>query len=245
MEWWSTQLLPNIPPQSVIVLNRAPYHNLQKDKPPTKSNTKAVMKQWLDHHNIEYESTVLKRDLFKRIQDQHQHSLFLTDQAAQENGHTALRLPVAHCELNPIELAWASVKGFVARQNQHFRLADVEKLTPQGLEHTTPEMWNNFCKHVIKLENSYFENDVIVEEAIEEFAIELLPEDSESDEEIDDEALIDFDDKDLIDHALHLLQSPIADNSNDKEQDRQQCTSRQNLLARMDKSFLDSVLPLP
>lgn len=24
-----------------------------------------------------------------------------------------MRLPVAHCELNPIEMAWAQVKGYV------------------------------------------------------------------------------------------------------------------------------------
>ena len=32
---WFTQLLPNIPPTSVIVLDNASYHNKQKDKPPT------------------------------------------------------------------------------------------------------------------------------------------------------------------------------------------------------------------
>jgi len=41
----------------------------------------------------------------------------LTDKAAHEHGHAVLRLPVAHCELNPIKLVWASVKGYVTKHN--------------------------------------------------------------------------------------------------------------------------------
>ena len=40
---------------------------------------------------------------------------------------------LAHCELNPIELAWASVKGYVATHNQAFTLAKMEKQIPEGL----------------------------------------------------------------------------------------------------------------
>lgn len=35
-------------------------------------------------------------------------------------GHEVVRLPVAHCELNPIEMAWAQVKECVRRNNQKF-----------------------------------------------------------------------------------------------------------------------------
>ena len=28
-------------------------------------------------------------------------------------GHEVVRLPVAHCKLNPIEMAWSQVKGYV------------------------------------------------------------------------------------------------------------------------------------
>jgi hypothetical protein len=36
---------------------------------------------------------------------------------------------VRHCELNPIELIWAQVKGFVAKNNTTFRLKDAKDLT--------------------------------------------------------------------------------------------------------------------
>ena len=33
-------------------------------------------------------------------------------------GHEVVRLPVAHCELNPIEMAWSQVKGHVKDNNK-------------------------------------------------------------------------------------------------------------------------------
>ena len=55
-----------------------------------------------------------------------------------------LRLPVAHCELNPIELAWASVKGYVAKHNKKHNLTEIEQLTPKGFEHITTDMGDSF-----------------------------------------------------------------------------------------------------
>ena len=40
---------------------------------------------------------------------------------------TVLQLPVAHCELNPIELVWAAVKGHVAKYNKHFTMTEVQQ----------------------------------------------------------------------------------------------------------------------
>ena len=85
-----------------------------------------------------------------------------------------LRLPIAHCELNTIELAWASVKGYVAKHNKDFKLKDIERL---GFEHTTTDMWGNFCRHVIDVENRYIEQDGIVEDTVEEMRIEIGEED--------------------------------------------------------------------
>ena len=31
-----------------------------------------------------------------------------------------VRLPVAHCELNPIEKAWSQVKGYVKESNKKY-----------------------------------------------------------------------------------------------------------------------------
>ncbi|KAJ8911297.1 hypothetical protein NQ315_003288 [Exocentrus adspersus] len=50
------------------------------------------------------------------------------DEMAASRQITVLRLPPYHCELNPIELVWAQVKGDVARNNTSFKLSDVKIL---------------------------------------------------------------------------------------------------------------------
>ena len=52
--WWTTQLLPNIPPASVIVMDNAPYHTVMTDatRPAHSSSRKAELQQWLTAHNI-------------------------------------------------------------------------------------------------------------------------------------------------------------------------------------------------
>lgn len=44
------------------------------------------------------------------------------------NIHIVLRLPLYHCELNPIELAGSSVKNHVWINNKTFKLPDVNIL---------------------------------------------------------------------------------------------------------------------
>ena len=241
MEWFTEQLLPNIPDNSVIVVDNASYHNKQKDKPPTTATRKDDIRKWLDEHNIQYSDKDIKKTLLDKVRQHRPRPLYLTDEVAQKHGHTVLRLPIAHCELNPIELAWASVKGYVAKQNKDFNLKEIERLTPQGFEHTTTDMWRNFCRHVVDVENKYIELDGILEDTVEEMRIEIGEEDDDSDD--DDDDLFDDNDRQMIDSALHEANMPSTSSNTDI------CTNpRRDLTERLqqyDANFLDSVLPLP
>ena len=117
MEWMTQQLLPRLEEPTVIILDNASYHNKQKDKPPTSTDKKDDIKTWLDQHHISYSDTDIKKTLLEKVKQHRPTPIYLSDKAAHEHGHTVLRLPVAHCELNPIELAWASVKAYIARHN--------------------------------------------------------------------------------------------------------------------------------
>ena len=194
MEWMTQQLLPRLEEPTVIILDNASYHNKQKDKPPTSTDKKDAIKTWLDQHHISYSITDIKKTLLEKVKQHRPTPIYLTDKAAHEHGHTVLRLPVAHCELNPIELAWASVKAYIARHNTRYTLQEVQ------LKHTTADMWRNFYRHVVKVEEDYMVKDGIVEETVEEMTLTITP---DSDDTSEDEDLIDEDDRQIIDRALN------------------------------------------
>ena len=82
-------------------------------------------------------------------------------------GHEVVRLPVAHCKLNPIEMAWSQVKGYVKDNNKkygvnnnyvnvhfynsflyRFTLSEVKELVYKGFEKVTPDRWQSLITHV-------------------------------------------------------------------------------------------------
>jgi hypothetical protein len=74
-----------------------------------------------------------------------------------------LWLPVAHCELNPIELIWSHVKGEVARNNKTFKIKDVLPLCQKTLASVPVDLWSKCVQHVIKLEDEVIKRERIAE----------------------------------------------------------------------------------
>ena len=96
---------------------------------PNFSKKKAVLQNYLTQHIIPFYATDTKKVLYEKIEQKKTPVGYKTDKIADLHGHEVLRNPVRHCELNPIELIWAQVKGFVAKNNTTFRLKDVKELT--------------------------------------------------------------------------------------------------------------------
>lgn len=120
-EEWFGNVLNEIPDKSVVVLDQASYHKRITDE--TRNLTTAFRKQeiidWLVSHKISLpecysefsEMTVpLLLDLARRNKIQ---PVYQVEKLAQECGKDIklFWLPVAHCELNPIELIWSAVKS--------------------------------------------------------------------------------------------------------------------------------------
>ena len=68
------------------------------------------------------------------------------------HGHEILRLPPYHCELNPIELAWAAEKNYVAGENKDISLDSVAKLFRKKREELPEDFWRKCVEHVKKIE---------------------------------------------------------------------------------------------
>lgn len=67
---------------------------------------------------------------------------------AKANNKTILRIPPYHCGLNPIELAWSSVKDHMKMYNTTFKLPDVKNVLIEGIERVDAEMWKNSFRAV-------------------------------------------------------------------------------------------------
>lgn len=91
----------------------------------------------------------------------------MVDEYVKDNNKTILRLPPYHCELNPIELAWSSVKSYVRTHNSTYKIRDVQDLLKRGMKHVTAEMWTNFVGHVVKEEEKFWDIDNITDEIMD------------------------------------------------------------------------------
>jgi len=180
-EKWFSEILPKLDSNSVIVLDNAPYHSRRKEKIPSSSNKKSELQLWLREKNIAFDETEVKAQLLvkiKQVKDMYQ--TYVVDDMAQQKGITVVRLPPYHCELNPIELIWAQVKGYVSKHNKTFKLSEVRKLLDDGLKKVTKEDWQKCISHVIKEEEKMLKIDGIIDEVVDRFVIQVGNSSSES-----------------------------------------------------------------
>ncbi|CAI6360103.1 unnamed protein product [Macrosiphum euphorbiae] len=94
------------------------------------------------------------------------YNKYVIDEMVKANNKIVLRLPPYHCELNPIELAWAAVKRYVRDNNKTFKLPDIKKLLEEGVNKIDGDMWKNFIRHVKKEEEKAWELDNVVDDVM-------------------------------------------------------------------------------
>lgn len=162
---WFTKILPLLNDNAVIVMDNAPYHSVKKDKIPVTSWKRADIITWLQEKNIEFDNSFIKSELLDLVR-QHAPAFdkYLVDEAAKAANKMVLWLPPYHCELNPIELAWSQVKGYVKTNNKTFKLNDVKQLLIDGVARVTTENWQNYEKYILEQESKFWELDNIVDD---------------------------------------------------------------------------------
>jgi hypothetical protein len=55
--------------------------------------------------------------------------------------------------INPIEMLWAQIKGYVA-SNKTFKSLEVKTLFVEGLRQVTAQNWQNYISHVLRQEEN-------------------------------------------------------------------------------------------
>ena len=179
LEWWSDQLLPALDEPGVIVIDNASYHNIRvpESAPPKSNCRKQVMIDWLTERSINIPANSRCSDLKGLINQNKPKPVYITDSLAGEQGNLVLRLPVRHCELNPIELVWANCKNYVARMNTTSKVSDIKRLIGQSFERITPDVWTKCEDHVRKIEDKYWKDDLIEESTIQPVVINFESDD--------------------------------------------------------------------
>ena len=192
-QWFAHKLLLNVQPHSLIVMDNASYHSRRSEPLPVKSWTKKRMQEWLLDKGIQFPQKAVKAKIFDIIKRQNPTARYVVDDLAAAAGdwlfnsyyalvimvlniifpgHEVVRLPVSHCTLNPIELAWAQVKGHVKANANAFNLTEVEQLAWEGFGIVTADRWCKLIRHVRdKVEDHYWTSDGLYEQTIRHFAI--------------------------------------------------------------------------
>lgn len=172
---WMEGILPRLKPNSVIVMDNASYHSVKIDKAPTSNAKKADIIKWLqDMGEVVDPSMVIPQLLYMVKRLKPLHTKYVIDELLKANNHTVLRLPPYHCELNPIELAWSSVKNHVRMNNTTYKLPDVKNLLIEGINRIDEEMWKNFISHTKKEESKFYEIDIVIDEVLSAEKADLL-----------------------------------------------------------------------
>lgn len=185
IKWIKTQLIPNLPSRSVVVMDNASYHNTESDKPPTSNSRKEIMKQWLDSKGVPYSLNDTKIELYEKIKEvRPKTSSYVVDTLLSEYGHSAIRLPPYHPELNPIENIWGILKNWVATRNVSFKLDDVKRLVEEKCANIGGSEWESVCAKAKRIEEDYVRQEVLTDELQSEFVINLESDDSSEEDEM-------------------------------------------------------------
>lgn len=182
-DWFVKKLLPQLKPNSIIVMDNASYHSVHVEQIPTSKTKKADIQAWLAEKGINYNSDMIKVELLQLVaENKKKYAAYRIDEIAAEQGHTVLRLPPYHCELNPIELVWSQVKGHVSANNRSFKVDEVMKLTCEGIQNVSVASWDKCVAHVIKEEKKMWELDGLADNTID--AVQFTVGDSSDDTEL-------------------------------------------------------------
>jgi transposase len=155
-KWFTEMLLPNIPEKSLIIMDNASYHNLLSEhSPPTHQSSKKKIKDWLEQNKIYCQNDCLKPELIEILRKLAPEPVYAIDEIAASFGHTVLRTPPYHPELQPIETCWGVTKNHVGR-NCDFTVKNLIKQLDCGFNKVTAKTCEKIIEKVRTIEDYFW-----------------------------------------------------------------------------------------
>lgn len=163
-KWFVEMLLENIPANSLIIMDNAPYHNtLSEHSPPTPLCSKKKITEWLEQNRIYCRQDCLKPELVEILKKLAPQPTYAIDEIARSYGHEVIRTPPYHPELQPIETCWGVVKNHIAR-NSDFTMKNLLEQLDAGFAKVTDKTCAEIIKNVRKIEDDFWTEDLQFDE---------------------------------------------------------------------------------
>ena len=157
--WFTEQLLPNIPDNSIIIMDNASYHNTTEETTFPKSNArKENLRKWLDDKGIPWGEDLLKSELYALCKSFEPKPEYKIDKIAEAEGHSILRTPQYHPELQPIEMCWGVMKNHMAKHCD-FTLRKFRNNLPSAFSQVTSKTCQKLIAKTVTEETKYWLED--------------------------------------------------------------------------------------
>jgi transposase len=158
-KWFVNNLLPNIPANSIIVMDNASYHNILSEiSAPTSTCSKERILIWLQQNKIACNPDCLKAELIEVLSKMAPEPTYAIDELARKHGHEIIRTPPYHPELQPIEICWGVLKNEIGR-NCDFTMKNLNKQLEKAFAKVTGETCRKIIKRIRKVEDQFWEDD--------------------------------------------------------------------------------------
>ena len=157
--WFTEQLLPNIPENSIIIMDNASYHNTTEESAFPKSNArKENLRKWLDDRGVPWGEDLLKAELYALCKLFEPKPEYKIDKIAEAAGYFILRTPQYHPELQPIEMCWGVMKNYMAKHCD-FTLRKFRNNLPSAFSQVTSKTCQKLIAKTVAEENKYWLED--------------------------------------------------------------------------------------
>lgn len=163
LQWWKTQLLPNLHQPSLIIMDNAKYHCTYPDDVPKGNKKKIDYQAYCHSRNIPVDPTDTIPILKEKMKGALLKEKMICEILAEEQGHRVLFQPPCHSDFQPIELLWAKLKGNIGRKydsnttmailkqrlDEEFEASFSWNESIEGMIHKTTKICKTFYKAVL------------------------------------------------------------------------------------------------
>lgn len=164
--WFRDQLLPQLPAQSLIVLDNASYHNvLAAHSAPTPACSKERIRTWLEANGLPCREDCLKVELVALVNKLAPAPTYVIDELAAQSGHDVVRTPPYHPELQPIETCWGVLKNEVARHCD-FTMDNLKLQLDRAFDKITAQTCQRIIKKVRVIEDQFWREDALMDQGL-------------------------------------------------------------------------------